>query len=299
MNNKSKRLHLNEMQVPLPDYLFEGIDFDAIRFYPLESLEEELRRLISSYVGVTEDEVFIYSGIDGLIELMYKALHDSAFVVPKPSYYVYEQEALRQGVHLNTIELSHDYRLTESFFKQSEGAVCVVVNPNNPTGNILLQQNEAERLLLNAQYLVVDEAYYEFSHVTMAPLVKEWDNLIVFRTFSKAFGLAGARISYMVSNQRTIERFSRYCEIYRVPTLSLMLAKNALLNPEYMYSYVDMVKTEMSHLLDVLTTLDIRARGSDGNFILVDRDFGECLVANGFNVRLMENDARVTVTAPP
>jgi len=78
---------------------------------------------------------------------------------------------------------------------QAQGKVTVVVNPNNPTGNILMDETLAEKLLSNVELLVVDEAYYEFSGVTFAPLLEKWPNLVIFRTFSKAFGLAGARVA--------------------------------------------------------------------------------------------------------
>jgi len=83
----------------------------------------------------------------------------------------------------------------------------VVVNPNNPTGNILMDETLAEKLLSNVELLVVDEAYYEFSGVTFAPLLEKWPNLVIFRTFSKAFGLAGARVAYMLAHPKTVGLF--------------------------------------------------------------------------------------------
>lgn len=294
---KNRRLHLNEMQLPLPPTIFEGQDLDLVRFYPPEEIESQLRLQIADYSGVDPSFVFIYSGIDGLIELMYKALWDRHFIIHDPAYYVYQREALRQGVVLSEVKLRFS-KLPKDFGKQAQGKVAVVVNPNNPTGNILMDTHLAEEVLSSSDMLVVDEAYYEFSGVTFASLLAKWPNLVIFRTFSKAFGLAGARIAYMLAHPKTVGLFSQYCEVYRVSTLSLLLAKNALENRSYVAEYVRVVKAQMDYLLNSLKALHIRARGSAGNFILVEKDFADFLVSKGFQVKLFEKWGRLTVPSP-
>jgi len=95
--------------------------------------------------------------------------------------------------------------------------------------------------------------------------------LVIFRTFSKAFGLAGARVAYMLAHPKTVGLFSQYSEVYRVSTLSLMLAKNALADTSYVTEYVQVVKTQMERLINALSTLHISSRPSVCNFILVDK----------------------------
>ena len=297
VEEESRRLHLNEMQLPLPPALFEGLDLDCVRFYPPEELEEQLRLQIADYAGVDPSFVFIYSGIDGLIELMYKVFWDRAFLIHDPAYYVYEHEALRQGISLSKVKLRFS-KLPSDFSVQAQGKVTVVVNPNNPTGNILMDETLAEKLLSNVELLVVDEAYYEFSGVTFAPLLEKWPNLVIFRTFSKAFGLAGARVAYMLAHPKTVGLFSQYSEVYRVSTLSLMLAKNALADTSYVTEYVQVVKTQMERLINALSTLHISSRPSVCNFILVDKDFAEFLVSKGFKIKFFEKWGRLTVPSP-
>jgi histidinol-phosphate aminotransferase len=181
----------------------------------------------------------------------------------------------------------------------AQGKVCTVVNPNNPTGNLLLNADSAERLLDSCEYLVVDEAYYEFCGVTTVPLLRRYENLIVFRTFSKAFGLAGARIGYMIAHPTVIELFSKSCEVYRVSTPSMMLAQKALENKWYMVEYVGMVKKEMERLIKGLSAMGISAYPSEGNFILVEKGFGQFLTEYGYQVKTFDGFARMTVPAPP
>jgi len=137
-------------------------------------------------------------------------------------------------------------KLPSDFSVQAQGKVTVVVNPNNPTGNILMDETLAEKLLSNVELLVVDEAYYEFSGVTFAPLLEKMAELGHFPYLFQGFCLAGARVAYMLAHPKTVGLFSQYSEVYRVSTLSLMLAKNALADTSYVTEYVQVVKRRWS-----------------------------------------------------
>ncbi|NPV88204.1 histidinol-phosphate aminotransferase family protein [Coprothermobacteraceae bacterium] len=289
-----RRLHLNEMQVPLPKELFDGLDLDLVRFYPLEEAEAELKVRIAQYAGVHPDNVFIYSGIDGLIELMYKAFWDKELLLHEPTYYVYDREALRQGIAVRRASLRRS-NLPDYFYDMAEGRIVVVVNPNNPTGNLLIDAEQAVRILQKAAYLVVDEAYYEFSGVTMVPLLKQHPNLVVFRTFSKAFGLAGARVGYMIADPKLVSTFGQYTEVYRVSSLSILLALRALENRSYMERYVSLVKEVKTKLIQGLKQRGIGVKDTAANFVIVEKEFAEFLEGRGFKVRVFDTFGRLTV----
>jgi len=144
----------------------------------------------------------------------------------------------------------------------------VIDNPNNPTGNLLLDEKDVKILLENENViLLVDEAYFEFSKVGFADLIKDYPNLAISRTLSKSFGLAGSGIGYLIAGELAQQRFSGL-EIM-LPYPSIIAGIQALNNRNYMAEFINEVNQEKQRVMNSLSELGITVYPSYTNFLLI------------------------------
>ncbi len=171
--------------------------------YPMPSYGR-LTRLIAAYSGVQADQVAVGAGADEVIDFIAKTFLDAGdkSVVSTPTYSMFRISSIMCGAKVVEVPRRENYALdADALADASKNAKLLwVCNPNSPTGNAesigkIRQLVEAAKCTV-----VVDEAYFEFWGQTASKLVEEFDNLIVVRTLSKAFGLAGARVGYAVCN---------------------------------------------------------------------------------------------------
>ena len=148
-----------------------------------------------------------------------------------------------------------------------EPSLVIVDNPNNPTGKILLDRHTVEAIIQNKDaLLLIDEAYYEFSGITFAQMVKKRPNLAITRTMDKAFSLAGARVGYVIAGKTFLEAFSSFYAF--LPQSSLYAAVEALKNPDYMKKNIHRVIEERERVIRTLDKLDVQVFPSSTNFFL-------------------------------
>ena len=148
-----------------------------------------------------------------------------------------------------------------------KGADAVYIdNPNNPTGQLLLFPRQVEEVLALGKPTIVDEAYFEFSGVTVAQLVESWPNLAVVRTMSKAFLLAGMRVSPVLLGDGFNIHYNTVR--FRLSLPSLAAARAALYKSDYVAEVVKMVKEGVAYLSEELPRLGVRAWPSYANFVL-------------------------------
>ena len=152
----------------------------------------------------------------------------SDVILSTPTYSYYEKMIQIMGGNVKEITRNSDF--SDDFTKISNSindntSLIILCSPNNPTGN-LVDKNSLEKLLSSSDVpVIVDEAYFEFTEETVADLVNRYDNLIVVRTFSKAFGLPSIRLGYFISNVELIELLSKKRFAYESNALSLVVAE--------------------------------------------------------------------------
>ena len=167
--------------------------------------------------------------------------------------------------------------------------LVVICNPNNPTGT-LISVADIEKICKKAKDAIVyvDEAYAEFSAVTAVPLLDKYPNLIITRTFSKAFGLVALRIGYVIARPELIKEMLKVRGPYDINMVSLCAAKTALQNLDNLDNYVDEVMEKSKPMLEkFLDDVDIRYYESGSNFILIkpkDSKKGEDHKVMKFNI---------------
>ena len=234
-----------------------------------------LRAAIADCAGVTPEHVVLGAGADDLILLCARAFAgpgDEIAIPPAPTYPLYRIAAQLAGAQVTDGYLPHV-------------ALAFACNPNNPTGELMS--------LPEVRPLVVDEAYFEYSGQTAVPLLD--DGVIVLRTFSKLFGLAGARIGYALAAPDTAAELNARQAPAPVSTVSAALAIAALADPPA----VAPVLEERSRLASALRALGLSPLESHANFLYVPVDDGaridQALLRQGIVVRAYADAIRVSV----
>lgn len=313
-----ERLHANELPWRAP-----GDNSPAgLNRYPEPQPQRLVRRLAELY-GVSMDRVLVGRGSDEAIDLLVRAFcraqQDRIMVFP-PTFGMYEVAARIQGAAVLEVPLlqARGFSLDEAAILESwrpGTKLLFFCSPNNPTGN-LLDSAVIERIcarLADAAIIVVDEAYMEFSGVeSFAALLEHHDNLVVLRTLSKAYALAGARCGAVLGDPALVGLLRRLIPPYAIPAPTLDAALAALEPPQLAIARarLDLIVVERERLATALRASPLIAEvwPSSANFLLVrctdvERAF-RAVLDRGLLVRdlrqrpSLENCLRITLGTP-
>ena len=172
-------------------------DYENYNYYP-DPGQRNLRRVLSGYLNVEPEKIVAGNGSDELIDLllrMYVGIGDNV-IIPTPTFGMYSFSAGICGGEAISVERDENYEIDLTAMKAAitpKSKIIFLTSPNNPTGNIV-PEYQTRALLDTGLLVVMDEAYFEFCGDTAIPLLTEYQNLVVLRTFSKWAGLAGLRI---------------------------------------------------------------------------------------------------------
>ncbi|MGB9790531.1 histidinol-phosphate transaminase [Thermotoga caldifontis] len=301
-------LALNENPYPFPEELvrecFERIDASRLPTYVDSPSEEFLNELVD-YVSIggwkaQKEQISVGNGADEIIYVLLSMFKDLSIYVFPPTYSCYEIFASAVGVKLNRVPLAGERIDLERLKDLNEDCVVFLPNPNNPTGHLFTDE-EIFRLLNSGALLVLDEAYYEFSGRTYAPLIEDYSNLIVVRTFSKAFGLASQRIGYLIANTALIDAYNRIRLPYNVSYTGQLFATVALKNRRIFEERIERIVEERERLKSALRRLGFNVSDSKANFVFVYLDQKEAerihraLLERGITVRKTGWGLRISV----
>lgn len=232
----------------------------------------ELKKAIAGYVGVKVECLAIGNGSDELMELACKAFldPDDRALVPLPTFAMYELVCRGNGGTPKFFPLPNfEWRIGE--LRRALGGVKLAFfgRPNNPTGNGISPEG-LQDLLKIKKLIIVDEAYVEFAGESVAKLAPKSKNLIVLRTFSKAFGLAGLRVGYAVGNPTLIKVIESIRAPFNVNRMAQVAAIAALRDRTYLRKVVGAIRRERGYLRRELSELGLRVLPSDANFLMVN-----------------------------
>jgi histidinol-phosphate aminotransferase len=279
-NNESLFFNFNERTV-LPslkvvDTLKRFVESGSFtRYSGVSNLYEK----IADYSGVLESEVMITNGSYHAIDIICRALLSKGdkVIIPKPTFPAFEYCAKLQEAEI--CEACYDsyggFPLDDVISSIDDKTKMVVIcNPSNPLGTSVLKSDIEKILNVSRNVAVlVDEAYFEYSGITCADLVNKYPNLIIVRTFSKAFGLAGLRIGYVISNELNISELVKLKSSFDVNIVSQLAASAALDDVCYMKDYVSEVMYKSKPMLEYFfIDNSIKFYPSSGNFVFVKVD---------------------------
>jgi histidinol-phosphate aminotransferase len=231
---------------------------------------------LARYFGVRPQELLLANGGDDALRVFFDAFVDprSSVLICEPTFpmYRYYAEIYGSGITVThyTSEMQFPLEAVLAALRKKP-RVLFIANPNNPTGTLL--QPEAIRKILNAAThtaVVLDEAYAEFSGVTVVPWIREYPQLFVARTFSKVAGLAALRLGAVIACEDSLSLVRRAMPPFPVNLAALVAAEAAIGDRATMRCYVNEVKRERVRLATELETLGVRTYPSAGNFLLAN-----------------------------
>lgn len=278
-NHTSFKLDWNESTIaPSPKvnkaiaaYLRDG---RGLNWYPRLG-SQDLIDALTEYTGISAEHLLVTNGSDDALRLICSTYldRDDEVVIPVPTYNHFMVFARARGADVVTTqgETPFSRNLDGIFGAMTERTrLLYLVSPNNPTGVVYGPDVIAEVCQRFPNTLVVlDEAYYEFSQVTGIELVEEFPNLMVTRTFSKAFGLAGLRVGYLGANPELLEGVRRIYNPKSVNTLGQVGAVAALEDLEYLESFLGEVDESKEILREFFEARGINAHITPANFVVV------------------------------
>jgi histidinol-phosphate aminotransferase len=281
--------------------------------YP-DPKQRELREALAKYVGLAPSHIVAGNGSDELIDLTLRLFIGPGDKVINcvPTFGMYPFSTEVCGGRIVNVPRDGNFAIDIAKVKAAideQTKVIFLASPNNPTGNITPEQ-DILTLVGMGIVVVVDEAYYEFSGVTVAPLVSHYDNLIILRSFSKWAGLAGLRVGYGIFPQRLAEFIYKIKPPYNVNVAAQIAALESLKDIDYCRGTIKAIVEERQRLFDKLKGLDfIEPFPSQANFILCSILDGEVkrihqqLKQRGIFIRYfdapqLENCLRISVGKP-
>lgn len=258
----------------LLDTVFDNQDIKSLRVYPDPY---ELYSQLSKFSNVDIEQLLITHGSEQAIEFVFRIFLDegSEVVYLNPSFAMFDVFSFTQKAKVNHIEFDNNMRINLDDIIgsiTSNTSLFVLANPNNPTGtvfNIDELRVIAKHTKATSTVFLLDEAYFHFYNIDSVNLINEFDNLIITRTFSKALGIAGARVGYVLSNKKNIELLRKLKPIDEINQLSNILAKKVIDNADLILdkniTQVNKWKSYFRNLnIDTIEYIE-----TEGNFILL------------------------------
>jgi histidinol-phosphate aminotransferase len=274
MLDETVKLNMNEVPYPPPPPVRQAAAEGLTRLQRYVEPEDvrQLAVALAEYAGVSQEHIIVSPGSDLLLrELVLIFSKDRKVIMVSPSFFPTVQTARQFVTKLVSLRLAPpDFALDMDLLRGELAGPCLVIldNPNNPTGQVLLEPQDVETLVAHPQTLVViDEAYYEFCGVTCAELVARYPNLAVTRTLDKAFSLAGARVGYAIVGEAFRQAFAAFYAFLSQSSLGAALA--ALGQPDYAQENVRRVVEERERVRARLATLPLQVYPSATNFLLM------------------------------
>ncbi len=308
-----KGIFMDANENSLGSVINESIDKGLNRYPDPYSLD--LRKALGKFLGISEKNIFVGNGSDEAIDLLIRLFVEPGeeIIIMEPTYGMYKVAAEVAGVAIKNISLASDFQVDiPNLLSQvsSKTKIIFCCSPNNPTGT-LIQPEELEKICGNFRgIVVVDEAYVEFaSKPSLIGKISSLENLIILRTFSKAWGLAGIRVGYAVAQEAAIEYLNKIKPPYNLNRVSSKIAIQALQQYPKMLEFKTLILREREKLALELTKLGFIVFSSEANFLLVRypnasliakklaEDFG--IIVRDFNSKpKLENCIRISIGTP-
>ena len=264
--------------------------------YP-DPQQNKLKQIIANQKSISSKQIILGNGSDELIDILIRAFcepNQDEILILSPTYGMYGVSARLNAVGIREVLLTSDFRLDVEAILSNQTAktkILFVCSPNNPSGNLMNEQ-DLEKILMQFNGLVViDEAYIDFSSSKgWVSKLSTFQNLIILQTLSKSVGLAGLRIGMMFANEQIISLLNRIKPPYNINAVSQHIAIETLTN-QHWKSYVALLNEERSRMQKELLTFDWvkKVFPSEANFLLVEVDDAkgryEALLQKGIVVR--------------
>ena len=279
---------------------------EQLRRYP-DPLGDAFRQAAAEVNGVKPENIMCCNGGDDLLNIAFRAFcdEDRPVAYPVPTYSLYPVLAKLQNCQAIEIPFDGEFNLPPKLAK-TKAALTIVCNPNAPSGSFVGVGELASLADELSGVLLVDEAYVDFAQDNCAALVKDLDNIVVLRSMSKGYGLAGMRFGYAIAPAELIAGLMKVKDSYNVDAVAIAVATAAIKDRQYFNQTTEKVKKARELLIGQLRALGFVVPRSHANFVLAEcrdrpaREIYEKLVQRNIFVRYfalpgIDNRLRITV----
>lgn len=243
----------------------------TIGVYPPKGAKE-LRHELAKYIGYPADQIVVGNGMDDVLNLLTRLFveKNDEVIISIPTFQYYEIFTLVCGGISIFVPRNPNFdvdvdKLLGAVSEKTK--IIFICSPNNPTGN-LMKESDLRQLLDSTESMVIlDEAYVEFADFSMVELVREYENFIVTRTMSKAFGLAGLRIGYAVAPQEISKEYIKIVPVFSVNRIGISAGVAALRDKEHLRQTIKTIRSGRPFLQN---NIPFKTYPSQANFVLVD-----------------------------
>ncbi|MEZ5106300.1 MAG: histidinol-phosphate transaminase [Draconibacterium sp.] len=281
--------------------------------YP-DPLQKEVKRRISEILNVPDENIFLGNGSDEPIDLLIRAFCEPGtdnIISIDPTYGMYQVAADINNIEVRKVSLSEDFELqSENLLKEVDDSskLIFLCSPNNPTGNCLNREKMMEVIKNFNGIVVLDEAYIDFAPgKSLLPELKNFPNLVILQTFSKAWGMAGIRLGIAFASTEIIGILNKIKYPYNLNILTQQKALELLKNRDSVEKWIKILMAERKKMTELLKQFPfvVKIYPSDANFLLVKmhdaKGIYTYLVERGIIVRdrskihLCDDSLRITI----
>ena len=270
-NTDVVKLNTNENPYPPSPKVIEAIKNlkpEQLRRYP-QPMADTFRQAAAEVFGVECENIICVNGGDELLNIAIRAFCDENRPVayPTPTYSLYP--VLAQMANSPAVEIPFDEEFNlPSKLASGSAALTIVCNPNAPSGTFVPKEEISQLAEEIKGVLLIDEAYVDFAEDNCLELVKKFDNVIILRSMSKGYSLAGLRFGYGIADEKLIKGLRKVKDSYNVDVVAIAAAAAAIQDQQYFKNNVQKVKIERKFLTEKLIGLGFHVYPSQANFIL-------------------------------
>lgn len=268
---KAIKLNTNENPYPPSPRVAEAILSATGRLerYP-DPLGTAFRIAAGQVLGVSPEMILCGNGSDDCLTILTRAFVGAGQKIrfPSPSYVLYRTLAELQGAGFEEVPLTADFQLSSEFFRPDKDLRLVYIpNPNSPTGTLIGHNQILELADTLTCPIVVDEAYVDFAPESAVSLISKNPKIIVTRTLSKSYALAGLRFGYLIANQEIVSMLRKVKDSYNTDMLSLSGATAAVSDQAWLQENVQKVLNTRARMSNELRSLGFSVIDSHANFV--------------------------------
>ena len=274
-SSKKEKIFLTQsyFKYPLPEEMLKELseELKDINRYPSGGEYVKLRQVLAEYIGVKIENILPTNGSDEVIEIVSRA-YKGEVLIPIPTFSQYEMSADREDLPKILVNCLRDgeYIVNYSTQQLKSASLVWLCSPNNPTGTRVPREKIMDILQRAEGMVVVDECNYEYLGETVVDLIDKYENLIISRSFSKNFGLAGLRLGFAISNPQNIKKLAVFGQHFRVNRMAEKAAGKVLKYLDYYQEVWGKIKKVRDKFVRQINELGFFAYDSQANFVLVE-----------------------------
>lgn len=271
-NVKVIKLNTNENPYPPSPKALQALgemEGEWLRRYP-DPMAGKFRAAASEVLGVPPDWILVGNGSDDLLTMIMRACAEPSkrVVYPMPTYVLYRTLAEIQDGKIEEIPYDDDYQLPLEQLIAANGAVTFIASPNSPSGTAIPLDLLDKLAMQLSGILIIDEAYVDFADTSALSLVHKYDNVIILRTLSKGYSLAGLRLGFGIANPSLLDGLIKVKDSYNVDAIANYVGAAAFADQEYKIANAEKIKASRTKLSKNLEQLGFKVWPSQANFLL-------------------------------